>query len=460
LYFGISACSQCHTKPGEPEPVLCRCIEASIWGTKDKHRDAFQVLLSDRAREIGALLKIKAPVWEEKSCVSCHGVLIEDAKLRHRTFKAEDGVSCAACHGAFKEWVALHGDVLERDNWRSYSRKVKEEKYGMRDLWDPAKRARLCASCHLGNAAEGKVITHAMYGAGHPPLPSVEVATFSEAMPRHWQYVKEKKPEVQKVLHLDRDEAAFEQTKLVAVSGVVMLREALDLLASQASVAAQGADPRVAWPDLAQFDCAACHQELLKPRWRPKRGAGGKPGRPLLRRWPAELTEVVLDQLAKEETMAFRNKLLGIQQTLGARPFGRPADIALAARQMADWLDQQISKVSAAKCNRATATRLLRRLCTIPPEGAPDYDSARQRLWAIRIIYQELSSAPGPKPANDSAIRQILEPLNDKVPLKLPAGRDQSIVAQLPEGLKKRDDYDPAELRKTLGDLARLLREP
>src|SRR5262249_49189324 len=162
-------------------------------------KDAFQVLHGDRAREMAELLHFKGPAWEEKSCVSCHGVYIEDKSLRHNTFKEEDGVSCVACHGAYKEWVALHGAVLERDTGRSSSRKLKKEKYGMRDLWDPANRARLCASCHVGNTAEGKVVTHAMYGAGHPPLPSVEIATFSAAMPRHWQYLKEKTPEVQKM---------------------------------------------------------------------------------------------------------------------------------------------------------------------------------------------------------------------------------------------------------------------
>src|SRR5262249_47528560 len=90
LYFGIAPLTQCHTRAGEREPVLCRCTEAAIWDAEDKHRDAFQALHSDRAREIGALLRLPHPVWQEKRCVSCHGVWIEDEKLHHRTFKAED----------------------------------------------------------------------------------------------------------------------------------------------------------------------------------------------------------------------------------------------------------------------------------------------------------------------------------------------------------------------------------
>ena len=32
----------------------------------------------------------------------------------------------------------------------------------------------MCLSCHLGNAREGRVVTHEMYAAGHPPLPGFE----------------------------------------------------------------------------------------------------------------------------------------------------------------------------------------------------------------------------------------------------------------------------------------------
>ncbi len=457
LYFGITACTQCHTRPGEPEPVLCRCTEAAIWSAEDKHRDAFQALQSDRAKEIGELLHLQRPVWEEKRCVSCHGVWIEDAKLRHRTFKAENGVSCVACHGAFREWVALHGDVLERDNWRGYSRKLKEEKYGMKDLWDPVQRARLCASCHVGNNAEGKVVTHAMYAAGHPPLPSLEIATFSDAMPRHWQYAREKRPEAQKLLGFGPDAIAFEQTRLIAVGSVVVLRESLDLLAGQAAPTGPEKSPRVIWPELAQFDCAACHHELSKPTWRPKPGAADELGMPRAPRWPSALAGLILDEPHGETSGGFRRQLQEIQKPFKAQPFGRPEEVARAARQMVTWLDQRIPRVAAQAYDRTAALALLHRLATLPSEDVLDYDSARQRAWALKIVYQELSQVPGLKPANDAAIRQILVTLTRDLNLKLPSGRKQSITQQLPSSLKRREDYGPAELRRAFGEFAKLL---
>ena len=35
-------------------------------------------------------------------------------------------------------------------------------------------------------------MTHEMYAAGHPPLPSIEVATFANSIPRHWWLLAEK----------------------------------------------------------------------------------------------------------------------------------------------------------------------------------------------------------------------------------------------------------------------------
>src|SRR5437763_622141 len=79
------------------------------------------------------------------------------------------------------DWADLHGGVIKKKRleWRSLKRPEKEIKHGMRDLWDPAKRTELCVSCHIGNEKEGKVLTHEMYVAGHPPLPSFDMATFS-----------------------------------------------------------------------------------------------------------------------------------------------------------------------------------------------------------------------------------------------------------------------------------------
>jgi hypothetical protein len=95
-----------------------------------------------------------------------------------RGLNPRDGVSYGGCHCPSSEWNGLHTQL----KWRERSPQQKYEK-GMRDLRDPTVRARLCMSCHIGNAAEGKVVSHAMFAAGHPPLPPIEIATFSKNEP-------------------------------------------------------------------------------------------------------------------------------------------------------------------------------------------------------------------------------------------------------------------------------------
>jgi hypothetical protein len=450
IYYGTSACVDCHTK-GMTNPVLCRCTEVLIWEKEDKHKDAYKVLLGERSKRMGELLSLNPAT--DRRCVSCHGVHIDDAKLKEESlkvgFKVEDGVSCVACHGAYLEWVEMHGSVIRRPQWRALSREEKEQKFGMTDLWDPAKRTRMCASCHIGNAAEGKVVTHAMYAAGHPPLPGFEPALFSDAMPRHWEYLREKKPEAQKLLNFDPSK--LEKTELVVVGGAVALREALDVVASQARTAADGKDPATRLLDWAQFDCYACHHDLRSPSWRQQRGYSGPPGRPAMREWPTALARVAARSVGEEARLD--ENLNALATAFVARPFGRPSDIAATASNFTGWLNDLTAKLSAKKYDQAAARDLLRQLCTLRPNDLPDYDSARQLAWAIREIYGEIE----PKPAGNAKIQELLGTLDRELRLALPSGSKQSILEELPVTLQRMGDYDPYRFKAVLEQLSALL---
>ena len=77
----------------------------------------------------------------------------------------------------------------------------------MIDVRNPVRRAEQCFSCHIGNVEEGKLVTHAMYAAGHPPLPSIEIESFAKQMPRHWRYLDEKVADSQKLVGDDKPPA-------------------------------------------------------------------------------------------------------------------------------------------------------------------------------------------------------------------------------------------------------------
>src|SRR5262249_42928535 len=155
-----------------------------------------------------------------------------------------------------------------------------------------------CTSCHVGSPSEGKVVTHAMFAAGHPPLPSFEVATFSRNQPPHWReardvpYFQKHSEEDVKNFHLE--DMDFQRTKLALVGSVVALRQTMNLVRERADFEAP--NPREVWPELlfgpeaakvpddallrkeapsrwpelamAHSDCFACHHDLKYPGYR------------------------------------------------------------------------------------------------------------------------------------------------------------------------------------------------
>jgi hypothetical protein len=294
------------------------------WNKKDKHKIAFAVLGDPRAQQMGKLLNIK--VTESSSCTNCHGTA-EMSQAGEPFDKVENGVSCLACHGAYQEWVQRH--ILPADpRWRKNSRMEKETQFGMTDLWDSVTRATKCASCHIGNPDEQKVVTHAMYAAGHPPLPGLETATFSDAQPRHWDYLREKKSTIQKDLGFNP--AKHEQAELVAVSGIVALRETMRLYAAQAREDGLVKEPETHWPDFARFDCYACHHDLQANSWRQKRGFAGTPGRPSSPTWPDILVRLgitVADPTGQKGRAAqFDKAVAAFHGALGGTPSVIPSD--------------------------------------------------------------------------------------------------------------------------------------
>jgi hypothetical protein len=361
-----------------------------------------------------------------------------------------------ACHGPFKEWVELHGLRINRPTWQRLSREEKEKKYGMYDLWDPAKRTAICTSCHLGNGAENKVVTHAMYAAGHPPLPSFEIGTFDKAMPRHWELLRDKTPAAQK--RLQYDGTSLEQTKLVAESGVADLRDAMALLASEAKKCAGDGRGTEQTLDLAQFDCYACHHDLKAPSWRQKRGYTGAPGRPQFRPWPTALVRLGIRQAARVDESAYKKHLQDFEDGLkklheafNARPYGDCKQVAAAADGLVQFANGVLAEMAKQKFDEAAAKQLMKELTA--PQAFIDYDSARQIAWAFRIIYQELN----PKAPADAKVPEALKALDQELHLELPSGQKYNIIEELDKTLSKIAAYDPDRFAEKLKQLATAL---
>jgi hypothetical protein len=451
-FYGVGACRKCHSPSLEKRDTnLVILTEYETWRTEDKHSAAYAALESPRGRRMAELLgKDGKPfeVTQETACLSCHATNIPNDR-RGQGFSLKDGVSCDACHGPAEKWYYDHAN--ETNTWRPKSPEQKEE-WGMYNVRDPVKRARMCMSCHVGSPAEGKVVTHAMYAAGHPPLQGFEVANFSYNMPPHWYalsdvpYLKSADETIRKKYYYDTRDSV--RTRLVLAGSLVAPRTTMDVLARRARLDAESAEADDAgatagwppawlrtalkgdrnsrfpelicgaqagrpaalgdrWPELAMAnaDCFACHHDLKSSSPRPL--GGGNLARVGPPSWPFALLDT---GLLAYGVQGKQNRLASLDPAYEDYLFGEPAKLAPASRALAKWADEVLHDGSPRPLSDQTAASLLRQLCAT--DHSLDYDSARQIAWAFRAISRERRSAIREPGRADEIVKRWNESLN------------------------------------------------
>jgi hypothetical protein len=242
--MGVVNCanSLCH---GSVQPIKDSNVlqtEYVTWSRVDKHARSYKVLFNEPSKRIARNLGLAQPPSEEKLCLDCHAHNVPAAQRGER-FKFDDGVSCEACHGPSGRWLeahvqdgATHGDNL---------------KAGLYPTDDPVARAKLCLSCHFGNA--DRFVTHRMMGAGHPRM-SFELDTFTAVEPAHF------KPDSD----WEKRKQVWDGVKVWAIGQALIVSEMMDVLADPK----RGRDGL--FPELVLFDCHACHHPMSDRRWAPR----------------------------------------------------------------------------------------------------------------------------------------------------------------------------------------------
>jgi hypothetical protein len=437
---GVAKCVRCHGVPtgATAGPVIPGIPDASdgwilgneliTWGQNDKHYQAYAVLLNERSKRMGEILGV-TEIHRDARCLACHSAipvaqlnadkdgLVPVARLKDPALNL--GVSCEGCHGPSgaknKEeagWTDAHYRATPSGGYlfRTISAKEKYDNYGLWDVHSPTTQSQICTSCHIGNAEQGKVITHEMYAAGHPPLPAFELASFIAQMPRHWRYPNEKTDTaLQKYLTESKtayDPAQCDQTKRTLVAALVSLSDSLKLNADLIDVGADGKSEKPAYPELANFACYACHHELETPAWRQQRPLRTAPGRPLFHEWPLTVAEVAAGA-AGVTPDDFEMKLQPLFAALGSQAFGEPDAVRRAARDASTWLDSLAVHIEQKGLTTDEARQALVRLAEFGAKRSLDYDSARQLAWAVERIHRDVQvhSAAAPQSAtagNDS----------------------------------------------------------
>jgi hypothetical protein len=491
VYNGSTNCRLCH-RPFEKGQELgrnsiIRMDESIIWSMHDRHSKAFETLGCERGKQMGQRLGY-ADVKKDQRCLSCHCDWQTDRGPNPDPSTLADGVGCEACHGASGKYYLEH--TLPQ---KCHAIPLDERLtlYGMVNVRDPGVRAEVCLSCHIGNAEQGKVVTHDMYAAGHPPLPGFELARFCELMPAHWDDLHtllrklDKDPESRKYLQqiqhqLGQVDSTLPALKSVLLGALMELHQSAKLVADTAAGNVRhvgenpaGDDRSGAWPEFALYDCSMCHHELRYPGWR-QQLATLAPGRPLIPRWPQTLVNVAIDQVAGSDERAAAEKKKQFAKLLDEfdapfrrQPFADPSDVAAPAKKLSEFLNRELLEpLKAAKCDQSASLAALQQLCAAATEKTPDYDSARQFAWAFHSIYEEYKALKtvGGKSSNaawESADRE-LEALNKELRLTMnplrAAGRDvceQALTdADLQAAIDSAAAYSPDKFQMHFKSLA------
>jgi hypothetical protein len=239
-HLGVASCASgvCHGSVTALEATSVLQNEFVVWTREDKHAGAYQLLFNEQSQRIARNLGI-GNAHEADICLDCHADNVPPER-RGEKFQVGDGIGCEACHGGGERWLSSHTSAQA-----SHADNVAAGMYPTDDL--PA-RAALCLSCHLGN--DSQFATHRIMGAGHPRL-AFELDTFGVLQPAHYRldadYAKRKQQHASPNVWLAGLVAASRQT-LSLVRGPRFANDAV-------------------FPEIALFDCHACHHLMDDQRW-------------------------------------------------------------------------------------------------------------------------------------------------------------------------------------------------
>jgi len=365
-HMGVATCatSQCHGSAVPRDGSNVMQNEYVTWTQDDPHSRAYEVLNNDQSKAIAARLGLRA-AHTAKICLDCHADNVA-ASRRGDKFQVSDGVGCEACHGGAENWLSTHYNVPTV----SHADSVAAGLYPTENVKD---RADLCLSCHLGNKT--RFATHRIMAAGHPRL-SFELDTFTEL----WRTAG-RQPHY-------RVDADYEERKEAASHSYTwaagLLREGRQRLALiiDGKILGDGM-----FPELALYDCHACHRSMKTVQWRrlPRHGNAG-PGKPFVN----DGSFVMILALSRSVSSSDSEPLASALTALHVAGDDTVAAIQAAARD----LDAIFARIQANLTDQMVQSRERQILGDILTAGADgeflDYVSAEQAFMAVQMLAFEL----------------------------------------------------------------------
>lgn len=376
-HLGLISCSgsTCHGATKASGSSSVRQNEFFTWKRKDQHSKAYEHLKSDLSVRIAKNLGLKVKAHEAKVCLDCHTNNVAKDKQGKR-FQISDGVTCEACHGGAGRKVGNTSGGTT-DGWLGDHIAAKPGKEGHQQnitngLYptdNPAKRAKLCLSCHFGD--DTKFVTHRIMGAGHPRM-TFELDTYTATQPAHYQMDEDYRQR--------KNLTVADGTQIWAIGQAVAAGLFLDKLD------AENLDKGKLFPELTLFDCQSCHHEMKNKRWTGHTGL--TTGVVRLNDASLVLLRHASSLLKPNESKRFKQALLKLHQATVKNKQAIPAaieDLRKMTRRFA-------TEFASHTFTRAEKLSLLKAIIKEGSNGRhADYMVAEQSLMAIDAISHSMS---------------------------------------------------------------------
>lgn len=352
VHLGVASCASgvCHgsVRPRTNTSVLQN--EYVIWSKMDRHRIAYQTLLTEESKAIANKLGLPN-AYEADVCLDCHADNVSGAK-RGKKFLLSDGVGCEACHGGADTYFSTHTDskVPRTDLLAA----------GLYPTDQPVARAKLCLSCHMGT--DSKMATHDIMGAGHPRL-SFELDTFAVLQPKHY------------LVDEDYKSAKWHRDGLTVwtIGQIESARQSLHLISAKLETGGT-------FPELALFDCQSCHHPMSDQRWTKLARVDLPPGSVRLN----DAHFVMLLAIARVVDPAIERRLKAGLRRLHEAVVNN-GDIGASIASLTAQLDDLSAQSDS--LTRDNAMRLLNEIVVFAKSGEViDYNVAEQAVMAIDLL--------------------------------------------------------------------------
>ena len=380
VHLGVASCasSVCHGKLQRQTDQNVWLNEYRIWTGAGVHSQAYRTLESDESQRIAANLGLPSATTA-KVCLDCHADNVPTDKRGPR-FQIRDGVGCEACHGGAEEWIESHAaeGATHQANLRA----------GMYPTESPASRAQVCLSCHMGNSE--KLASHDIMGAGHPRL-SFELEAFQTNQPAHFD--------------VDDDYVArkgeVSQFRLWLAGQLESAARFADIVGERI---AAGGGP---YPELALYDCHACHHVMDDQRWTPVRGADAGPGALRIQDQHALILQSVAGVL---DSAAARDELRALVSALIVGGHSDVAAARVAAGRLATWVRERQAAWASRRFTSDEVRAVRRAIVNDAARGRmSDFAAAEQVMMATETLSYALGDWDNVSPAIDQLFREVTQ---------------------------------------------------